>query len=75
MTIAVCRVRERDPRPPVRQAANWQYLGGTQGHGKLDIRHCHDKPIKSVWVYPLEKHFRQTPCRPTLLRVNGGLKL
>jgi len=46
------------------KAANWQYLGDTQGRGKLDTLHRHDKPIKSIWIYPLEKHFRQTLCRP-----------
>lgn len=45
------------------KAANWQYLGDTQGRGKLDTLHRHDKPVKSVWIYPLEKQFRQTLCR------------
>jgi hypothetical protein len=46
------------------KAANWQYLGDTQGRGKLDTLHRHDKPIKSVWVYPLDKHFRRYLCAP-----------
>jgi len=44
------------------KAANWQYLGDTQGRGKLDTFHRHGKPIKSVWVYPLSRHFRQQLC-------------
>jgi hypothetical protein len=42
------------------RAANWQYLGDTQS--KLDTLHRHGKSIKSLWVYPLEKHFCQTLC-------------
>jgi hypothetical protein len=45
------------------RAANWQYLGDTQGRGKLDTLHRHGKPIKSTWVYPLENHFRKTLCQ------------
>ena len=43
-------------------AANWQYLGDTQGHGKLDTLHLKSKPIKSVWVYPLIPDFRRKLC-------------
>ena len=41
------------------KAANWQYLGDTQGRGKLDTLHRHDQPIKSIWIYPLTGDFRQ----------------
>ena len=34
------------------KAANWQYLGDTQGRGKLDTLHRRDQPIKSIWAYP-----------------------
>lgn len=44
------------------KAANWQYLGDTQGRGKLDIHHRHSEPIKSVWVYPLVRDFRRHLC-------------
>jgi hypothetical protein len=40
------------------KAANWIYVGDTQGRGKLDIRHEHKVPVKAVWVYPLHKHYR-----------------
>ena len=40
------------------KAANWIYVGDTQGRGKLDIRHEHKVPVKAVWVYPLHRHYR-----------------
>lgn len=45
------------------KAANWQYLGDTQGRGKLDVRHENKLPVKSVWVYPLVKSFRRYLCK------------
>lgn len=44
------------------KAANWQYLGDTQGRGKLDTLHRHAEPIKSVWIYPLVPDFRHHLC-------------
>ncbi|MGH8208736.1 MAG: Druantia anti-phage system protein DruA, partial [Steroidobacteraceae bacterium] len=44
------------------KAANWQYLGDTQGRGKLDTLHQHSQPIKSIWVYPLVPDFRRQLC-------------
>jgi hypothetical protein len=44
------------------KAANWQYLGDTQGRGKLDTFNLKNKPIKSVWIYPLVRNFRQQLC-------------
>ena len=40
------------------KAANWIYVGDTQGRGKLDIHHEHKVPVKAVWVYPLHRHYR-----------------
>jgi hypothetical protein len=40
------------------KAANWLYLGDTQGRGKLDKHHRGALPIKSVWVFPLSARFR-----------------
>jgi hypothetical protein len=40
------------------KAANWIYVGDTQGRGKLDIRHEHKVPVKAVWVYPLHRYYR-----------------
>lgn len=39
------------------KAANWQYLGDTQGRGKLDQFMLCDKPVKSIWIYPLVRDF------------------
>jgi hypothetical protein len=44
------------------KAANWQYLGDTQGRGKLDTFRLYNKPVKSIWVYPLVRDFRQHLC-------------
>lgn len=44
------------------KAANWIYVGQTQGRGKLDVKHEHAVPKKSVWLYPLARNFRQVLC-------------
>jgi hypothetical protein len=44
------------------RAANWQYLGDTQGRGKLDTLHRNAQPIKSIWIYPLARNFHQHLC-------------
>jgi hypothetical protein len=41
------------------KAANWLCVGDTKGRGKLDVRHEHKVPVKSVWLYPLDKGFRR----------------
>jgi len=40
-------------------AANWIYVGETQGRGKKDISHSSLLPIKDIWMYPLTKDFRE----------------
>lgn len=44
------------------KAANWVEVGQTQGRGKLDTEHKHDLPVKKIFLYPLQKTFRQTLC-------------
>jgi len=44
------------------KAANWHYLGDTQGRGKLDRHHRNAQPVKSIWVYPLVNDFRRHLC-------------
>jgi Domain of unknown function (DUF4338) len=39
------------------KAANWISVGDTQGRGKLDVRNERKLPVKSVWLYPLDKDF------------------
>ncbi len=46
------------------RAANWISLGDTQGRGKTDRYHQHAKPIKTIWVYPLQKNFRAVLTAP-----------
>lgn len=42
------------------QAANWVYVGKTQGRGRNDRRHSSSRvPIKDIYVYPLAKNFRK----------------
>lgn len=41
------------------KAANWIKVGQTQGRGKKDIHNLYALPIKDIWLYPLEKDFRQ----------------
>ena len=41
------------------RAANWQYLGETQGRGKGDRTHRAVLPRKAVYVYPLRADFRR----------------
>ncbi|MDA2923337.1 DUF4338 domain-containing protein [Acidobacteria bacterium AH-259-L09] len=42
------------------RAANWQYVGWTQGRGRMDRQHRrHGASPKKVFVYPLSKHTRQ----------------
>ncbi len=45
------------------KAANWIYLGKTRGMGKLSINLKQVLPIKTIWVQPLDKHFRRQLCR------------
>ncbi|MGH8142916.1 MAG: Druantia anti-phage system protein DruA [Steroidobacteraceae bacterium] len=44
------------------KAANWRYLGDTQGRGKLDQFMLYGKPVKTIWVYPLVSDFRRHLC-------------
>ena len=41
------------------RAANWQWLGVTQGRSRNDRDHQHAVPVKDIYVYPLSRFFRQ----------------
>lgn len=43
------------------KAANWQCLGTTTGRGKKGGNQA-SLPVKSVWIYPLNKHFKKILC-------------
>lgn len=42
------------------RAANWTHVGQTQGRGKLDRQYRYAVPVKDIFLYPLDKYFRQT---------------
>ena len=42
------------------RAANWRCLGASQGRGRNDRTHQRGEPIKSVWVYPLQRDFSRS---------------
>jgi len=44
------------------RAANWIHVGQTQGRGKLDVKSEYLLPVKDIWLYPLDKSFRQELC-------------
>ena len=44
------------------RAANWMIVGQTQGRGKRDRQHERPLPIKDVYIYPLNKSFRNILC-------------
>jgi len=44
------------------KASNWVCVGDTQGRGKLDVYNEYKLPVKSVWLYPLVRDFRQILC-------------
>jgi hypothetical protein len=45
------------------KAANWTYLGQTKGRGKLGPAGKQSVPIKDIWVYPLDRRFREILTR------------
>lgn len=47
------------------RAANWIYLGQTQGRGKLDRYNKSPLPIKDIFIYPLHKSFQTILCSPS----------
>ena len=45
------------------RAANWIYLGQTTGRGKADQTRRANRSLKELWVYPVDKDFRQQLCQ------------
>jgi hypothetical protein len=41
------------------QAANWCYIGQTTGRGRNDRYSINWVPIKDIYIYPLDRHYRQ----------------
>ena len=44
------------------RAANWIYVGQTQGRGRMDRTHQAQGSPKDILLYPLESHWRQDLC-------------
>lgn len=45
------------------RAANWICTGATVGRSRQDRNHALRVPVKDVYVYPLDRRFRQELCR------------
>ena len=45
------------------KAANWMCVGRSRGRGKWDRTHAGQKPVKTVWLYPLERSYKEALCR------------
>ena len=57
--LAETFVEEKRFRGTCYSAAGWVCVGRTRGRGKLDRKHEQRLPAKTVWLYPLEKGFRE----------------
>lgn len=45
------------------KAANWTCVGETSGRGKWDRKKAFDKPVKTIWLYALERRFKERLCQ------------
>jgi hypothetical protein len=41
------------------RAANWSYLGETQGRGRNDTHRAYELTRKAIFAYPLQRDFRE----------------
>lgn len=48
------------------KAANWTQVGVTKGRSRMDRHHAQDKPVKSIWLMPLQRNFRATLAGKTV---------
>ena len=55
-------------------AANWIRVGQTQGRGKLDRAHRGGKPLKGIWLYPLDPRFRTVLTDGRLPATDRGMR-
>ena len=44
------------------QASNWIHIGSTKGRGRQDRNNRYEESIKDIYLYPLEKGFREELC-------------
>jgi hypothetical protein len=47
------------------KAANWQYVGQTQGRGRQDRKHSRTVQVKDIYLYPLQRNIHQELSRTT----------
>ena len=45
------------------QAANWTWVGQTRGRTRNDRAHTLHAPLKDIYLYPLQRDFREALCR------------
>jgi hypothetical protein len=45
------------------RAANWIYVGQTQGRGRMDRTHQARGSCKDILLYPLQSHWRERLCQ------------
>ncbi len=55
------------------RAANWIYVGQTQGRGRMDRTHEAQGTSKDILLYPLESHWRQRLCQAPAPRLCHAL--
>ncbi|HDH12112.1 MAG TPA: DUF4338 domain-containing protein, partial [Nitrospirae bacterium] len=51
------------------QAANRIHIGSTKGRGRQDRNKEFGEPVKDVYLYPLDKNYREELCEGTPLKV------
>jgi hypothetical protein len=49
-------------RGTVYRAANWQPVGVTAGRSRQDRHTCLQVPLKDIYLYGLDRHFREALC-------------
>ena len=53
------------------RASNWEHIGSTKGRGRQDKGNEYGEPIKDVYVYCLDKDFREELCKGMPEKVVG----
>lgn len=44
------------------KAANWVCVGETKGRGKMDRHNACAQPVKTIWLYPLQRRWLERLC-------------
>ena len=58
------------------RAANWQHIGVTCGRGRQDGQRQHAVPVKDIYLYPLQRGWRERLCRSCkVLEVEESLRI